>query len=244
MRRRRSARHLPEHGLRKIQPGDVVGGQDIPEPIGSARQIGTRLVGYRRGVIVQDQADGAGRIAAIQIFEQRNELYASVTRLDPSRDVCVMEFQTRQNGPGSMMNILMIMIAGHVGYLPATRWQVQDGIGALSIHLSALLRAVREVQRIQILVGIKPAREISLTVSRYPPWRPVSAALPGSRADRKGIDLEPTHARPANSRFSVDTFTLSPSLMKSGTRISRPVSSLADLVPLPLEESPRTPGSV
>ena len=56
--------------------------------------------------------------------------------------------------------------------------------------------------------------------------------------------FDPTQARPANSRFSVDTFTFSPSLMKSGTRISRPVSSLADLVTLPLDESPRTPGSV
>jgi hypothetical protein len=58
------------------------------------------------------------------------------------------------------------------------------------------------------------------------------------------IDLESSHARPANSRFSVDTFTFSPSLMKSGTRISRPVSSLADLVTPPLDESPRTPGYV
>jgi len=54
----------------------------------------------------------------------------------------------------------------------------------------------------------------------------------------------PTQARPENSRFSVDTFTFSPSLMKSGTRISRPVSSLASLVTLPLEESPFTAGSV
>ena len=38
------------------------------------------------------------------------------------------------------------------------------------------------------------------------------------------------HARPANSRVSVWTFTFSPSLMKSGTRISRPVSSVAGLV--------------
>ncbi len=52
------------------------------------------------------------------------------------------------------------------------------------------------------------------------------------------------YARPANSRFSVETFTFSPSLMKRGTRISRPVSSLADLVTLPLDESPRSPGSV
>jgi hypothetical protein len=52
-----------------------------------------------------------------------------------------------------------------------------------------------------------------------------------------------THALPANSRVSVDTFTFSPSLMKRGTRISRPVSSLAVLVPPP-EESPRMPGSV
>jgi hypothetical protein len=52
------------------------------------------------------------------------------------------------------------------------------------------------------------------------------------------------HARPANSRFSVDTFTFSPSLIKRGTRISSPVSSLASLVTLPAEESPFTAGSV
>jgi len=51
-------------------------------------------------------------------------------------------------------------------------------------------------------------------------------------------------ARPANSRVSVDTLTVSPSLMKRGTRISMPVSSFASLVTLPLEVSPRTPGSV
>ena len=51
-------------------------------------------------------------------------------------------------------------------------------------------------------------------------------------------------ARPANSRVSVDTFTFSPSLMKRGTRISIPVSSLAGLVTLPLAVSPRAPGSV
>jgi len=57
------------------------------------------------------------------------------------------------------------------------------------------------------------------------------------------IDLELIHALPANSLFSVDTFTFSPSLMKRGTRISRPVSSRAVLVPPP-DESPRTAGSV
>src|SRR5262249_5200520 len=52
------------------------------------------------------------------------------------------------------------------------------------------------------------------------------------------------HARPANSRVSLCTFTLSPSLMKSGTRICRPVSSVASFVTPPLAVSPRTPGSV
>ena len=51
-------------------------------------------------------------------------------------------------------------------------------------------------------------------------------------------------ARPANSPVSVDTFTFSPSLMNRGTRISSPVSRRAGLVTLPLDESPRTPGSV
>jgi|HubBroStandDraft_2_1064218.scaffolds.fasta_scaffold18224_3 hypothetical protein len=50
-------------------------------------------------------------------------------------------------------------------------------------------------------------------------------------------------ARPANSRVSVATFTFSPSLMKRGTRISRPVSSFTTFVTVPLEESPLTPGS-
>ena len=53
-----------------------------------------------------------------------------------------------------------------------------------------------------------------------------------------------THALPANSLVSVWTLTRSPSLMKSGTRISRPVSSVAGLVAPPLEVSPRKPGSV
>src|SRR5437879_13073781 len=62
-------------------------------------------------------------------------------------------------------------------------------------------------------------------------------------SQKSTIDLERTHALPANSRFSVDTFTFSPSLMKRGTRISRPVSSRAALVPPP-DASPRTAGSV
>ena len=45
-----------------------------------------------RGVIVQYQTDRAvGRIVVIQIFEQRNELYASVPLLDASGDVSVMQ---------------------------------------------------------------------------------------------------------------------------------------------------------
>ena len=48
----------------------------------------------------------------------------------------------------------------------------------------------------------------------------------------------------ANSRFSVLTLIFSPSLMKVGTRISRPVSRRASLVTLPAAVSPRTEGSV
>ena len=54
---------------------------------------------------------------------------------------------------------------------------------------------------------------------------------------------KPAHARPEKAPVSVATFTFSPSLIKSGTRISRPVSSLASLVTAPLVESPRAPGS-
>src|SRR5258708_12347100 len=64
-----------------------------------------------------------------------------------------------------------------------------------------------------------------------------------ARASQKSIiDLEPAHARPANSRFSVNTFTFSPSLMKRGTRISSPASRLPLLVP-PLHPPPPPPGS-
>ncbi len=52
-----------------------------------------------------------------------------------------------------------------------------------------------------------------------------------------------SHTRPENCPSSVVTFTFSPSLMKGGTRISKPVSSRASLVPPPLDESPRAPGS-
>src|SRR5262245_7496661 len=52
----------------------------------------------------------------------------------------------------------------------------------------------------------------------------------------------PVYARPANSRVSVWTLTFSPSLMKRGTRISNPVSSVAAFVTVPLAVSPRTAG--
>src|ERR1041385_6915003 len=58
------------------------------------------------------------------------------------------------------------------------------------------------------------------------------------------IAICPPHALATNSRVSVDTLTFSPCLRKRGTRISSPVSSVAGLVTLPPEESPRTPGSV
>ena len=53
-----------------------------------------------------------------------------------------------------------------------------------------------------------------------------------------------SQARPANSRVSVWTRTFSPSFTNSGTRTSRPVSSLAAFVTLPLAVSPRLPISV
>src|SRR5205085_12355632 len=71
-------------------------------------------------------------------------------------------------------------------------------------------------------------------------WAPVP--VDDDRADEG--DGRRAHARPANSRVSVCTLTFSPSLMKSGTRIDRPVSSVASLVTPPLAVSPRTPGSV
>ena len=49
--------------------------------------------------------------------------------------------------------------------------------------------------------------------------------------------------RPRHSRVSVLTFTFSPSLMKSDTRTSIPVSSFATFVTLPDAVSPRAPGS-
>src|SRR5271167_2287439 len=61
---------------------------------------------------------------------------------------------------------------------------------------------------------------------------------------RSQAQLAWDQTRPANSRVSVETLILSPSLMKSGTRISIPVCSFAGLVPLPLAPSPRAPGSV
>src|SRR5471032_1917535 len=63
----------------------------------------------------------------------------------------------------------------------------------------------------------------------------VTARLKGSRS---------VYARPENSRDSVCTLIFSPSLMKSGTRISMPVSSVATFVTLPLAVSPRAPASV
>ncbi len=64
------------------------------------------------------------------------------------------------------------------------------------------------------------------------------------KGHRRASRPRPAYARPANSRVSVWTLTFSPSLMKSGTRISRPVSSRASFVTPPLAVSPRTPGSV
>jgi hypothetical protein len=78
------------------------------------------------------------------------------------------------------------------------------------------------------------------TFTRFDRW---SLSVDAISRQRSAIDLEPSHALPAKSRFSVETFTFSPSLMKRGTRISRPVSSRAVLVPPP-DESPRTAGSV
>src|SRR5438876_10168469 len=100
-----------------------------------------------------------------------------------------------------------------------------------------LWRGVRKPQGLRSNVNALAAQEDGRQVhSQIPAWGN------GDANDRPYI-CNRTHALPANSRLSVDTFTFSPSLMKRGTRISRPVSSRAVLVP-PSDESPRTVGSV
>ena len=84
------------------------------------------------------------------------------------------------------------------------RLSERDQIDRMSVH------------PLSLLFGVAPRADLSLqsmptAVSRL-------ARYPGLRM-----------ARPANSRVSVWTFTFSPSLMNSGTRISRPVSSVAVL---------------
>jgi hypothetical protein len=94
----------------------------------------------------------------------------------------------------------------------------------------ATSRAVREVAcRTADTVRL---RRVGLPPGKRSVWHPIHAQLAWDQA------------RPTNSRVSVDTLIVSPSLMKRGTRISMPVSSFAGLVTLPLDVSPRTPGSV
>src|SRR5271165_4453141 len=76
------------------------------------------------------------------------------------------------------------------------------------------------------------------------PSTPVAAVSPGlSGQQTVRVKRAINHALPANSPVSVYTFTRSPSWMYSGALISRPVSSLASLVTLPLV-SPCAPASV
>ena len=67
------------------------------------------------------------------------------------------------------------------------------------------------------------AETVSVVATTAAPHRLAKATQGGG----KETSLSRAHARPANSRVSVWTFTFSPSLMKSGTRIARPVSSVA-----------------
>jgi PAS domain S-box-containing protein len=102
-----------------------------------------------------------------------------------------------------------------------------------------------------VAVASRPGEGSRFTVTL--PWRSPEGA-PEARREREPEPgpattdaprgAAPAQARPANSRVSVCTFTFSPSLMKSGTRISSPVSSVAAFVTPPLAVSPRTPGSV
>ena len=79
------------------------------------------------------------------------------------------------------------------------------------------------------------------TTSRF--VSPSQATQPTQSNEATGSNVEGAQARPANSRFSVETFTFSPSLINNGTFSSSPVSSRHTLFPLPLDVSPLTPGS-
>src|ERR1019366_7867930 len=122
------ASHLPEERLDDVEPGAMRGRQHVFEPVWPRRQICACLLGDMRRMIVEDDPNGAGcRIVSIQIFEQRDELAAPVTPLDPSNDVAIMEIQCSQNRACSQTLVFMVACRG--GMFTGHRRQVWRGIG-------------------------------------------------------------------------------------------------------------------
>src|ERR1017187_2435939 len=95
------------------------GCQDVLKTVGVCGEKCLRLFGNVRGMIVQDDSDGAfRRIPRVEIGQQADEFDAAVTVLHACRDVPVLEIQRCQYG--NRTEPLVCVVAPIFGYLPGT----------------------------------------------------------------------------------------------------------------------------
>ncbi len=101
--------------------------QNLLETIGVLGEKGLRLLGNVRGMIAQDDSDGASRgIPCVEVGQQANELDAAVAVHNARCHVTVLEIQRRQYGTGAKPFVLVI--AADVGMFAWDRRQVHRSI--------------------------------------------------------------------------------------------------------------------
>lgn len=107
------ARHFSEQGLHNVKPGSVSRRQHVSKSVWTGSQIGVRLLGNVRRVVVQDHSDGAlRRIVIIQVLEQSDEFDTAVAVFYARGNMAVVQVQRRPYGASPQS--LLFVVAGHL----------------------------------------------------------------------------------------------------------------------------------
>jgi hypothetical protein len=102
--------------------------QQVLKAIGTGSQVSSSLLGNMRGMVIQDDSNGAlGRIVLVQILEQRDEFAAAVPVLHAGRDVALVQIHGCRNGTGSQPSVFMV--ASHARMFSRHRRQVRRSVG-------------------------------------------------------------------------------------------------------------------
>src|SRR6266481_7433071 len=91
-------RHFAKKRFNQIKPRAVLGRVDVTKAVRPRCQVGARLPGDMGRMIIQNNPNRhPSRIISVQVLEQRDELPAAMSLLDPRHDVPVMQIQRSQD---------------------------------------------------------------------------------------------------------------------------------------------------